>query len=223
MVGELIEARKQDLVRIMDVDTHFRRGTAVDIVTDASPYGLGAVLAIDGIPQEYLSVPTTAEDARQLGLELSRDSKCQQAFEALALLVALRTWRYHWATKRCVVHVRSDNMAALYTVTKMQPSGPSLMVVARELALDVADAVYDPQLVSHIPGVANLAADALSRKFDPNVRYTLPTILKGCVEVHPDDRTPQWWRSKVPRQSHNAETVVQNSPSAAEQPDSLFQ
>ena len=120
-------------------------------------------LSIDGTPTEYLAVPTTAEDAAHLGIELSRDSRCQQAFEALALLVALRTWSYHWSKSRCVVHVSSDNMSALYTVTKMQPSGPSLMVVAREFALDMADAVYDPQLVSHVPGVANLAADALSR------------------------------------------------------------
>ena len=95
------------------------------------------------------------------------------------------------------------------------------MVVARELALDIADSVYDPQLVSHVPGVANLAADALSRKYQPDKRFTLPTILKGCVEVHPAERTPQWWRSKVPRLRQVGQEVVPTV--HAEPPDSLFQ
>jgi len=36
-------------------------------------------------------VPTTADDAAQLNLWLTRDSECQQAFEALAMLIAVRT------------------------------------------------------------------------------------------------------------------------------------
>ena len=62
----------------------------IDITTDASPYGMGAFLCVGGKPVEYFAVATTAQDAKALGLVLSTDSKCQQAFEALALLVALR-------------------------------------------------------------------------------------------------------------------------------------
>ena len=37
-------------------------------------------------------------------------------------------------------------------------------VVAKELALDIAQGVYRPQLVQHVPGLANKSADALSRE-----------------------------------------------------------
>ena len=68
----------------LDVDMHFRRGTAVDITTDAIPHGLGAVLSKEGHPSGYRAVPTTAEDATPQGTKLSRDAWCQQACDALA-------------------------------------------------------------------------------------------------------------------------------------------
>ena len=131
-------------------------------------------------------------------------------------------WRYQWATRRCVIHVSSDNIAALSTVCKMQPSSPSLGVIARELSLDIADAIYDPQLVSHVPGVANLAADALSRLFQPGKRFSLPTILRHCKRVHPPDRTPQWWRSVVPRLRQQGSVEVPKDTVNA-LPDDAFQ
>ena len=117
----------------------------VDITVDASPGGIGAILSLDGVPREYFAVATTAEDAQHLGLEISRDSKCQQAFEALAMLIALRHWRYVWAHTRCCIRVKGDNMAAMALITKMQTYSQSLGVVAREMALDISDAVYEPQ------------------------------------------------------------------------------
>ena len=120
----------------MHVDSHYRRGTKVDIIVDASPWGIGGILSLDGVPCEFFAVATTAEDAARLGLELSHDSRCQQAFEALAMLIALRHWRYHWAHERCVIHVAGDNMAALAMITKMQPRGRSLpQVCARQSAV----------------------------------------------------------------------------------------
>ena len=96
-------------------------------------------------------------------------------------------------------------MGALATVCKMQPSSPTLGIIARELALDLADAIYDPQLVSHVPGVANLAADALSRFHQPGKRFVLPPILKDALEITVPPRPLSWWRSLVPRQSHLGE------------------
>ena len=46
-------------------------------------------------------------------------------------------------------------------VTKMKTHSQSLGVVAREMALDISDAVYEPQVASHVPGVANIAAVCL--------------------------------------------------------------
>eukprot|EP00959_Pyramimonas_sp_CCMP1952_P397671 8332867-Pyramimonas_sp.AAC.1 len=44
----------------------------------------------------------------------------------------------------------------------------SLGLIAREVALDVASAVYGPDVVEHVPGLANVAADTLSRRFAPD-------------------------------------------------------
>ena len=204
-IKAFLSGKRADVVKVYDVDSHFRRGTRVDIVTDASPFGLGAVLAIDGVPVEYFGIPTTAEDAQQMGLELTYTSECQQAFEALVILVALREWRHAWATTRCVLHVNSDNMAALAMMCKMQPHSPSLGVVAREVALDVADAVYDPQVATHVPGVANVCADELSRRYQPDRRFVLPALLCSCKEVKPVDRSPTWWRASLPRRGQGGE------------------
>ena len=189
-------------MRVMHVDAHYHRGVKVDIIVDASPWGIGGILSLDGHPCEHFAVATTHDDARHLGVEITRDSRCQQAFEALAMLIALRHWHYQWAHRRCVIHVSGDNMAALSMITRMQPHSYSLGVVARELALDIADAVYEPQLASHVPGVANIAADCLSRKFQPDKKFVLPEVLADSTEVHPAERNDAWWRMLTPRASH---------------------
>ena len=77
---------------MMHVEAHYRLGECIGITTDASPWGLGAFVSINGQPTEYFAVATKLEDAANLGIEFTQDSKVQQAFEALALLVALRMW-----------------------------------------------------------------------------------------------------------------------------------
>ena len=196
-ISTLLQEHNGDLVRPMDVDSHFRRGRKVEITTDASPYGIGGFICIDGQPVEYYAAPTTEDDANVLGVPFTHDSKCQQAFEALALLVALRLWRHHWAHVRCVVHVQSDNMAALSTICKMQTSSHALGIIAREIALDTADEIYEPQIASHVPGIANVVADTLSRRFDPAKVYSVPPPLAHAVEVQPEARTGGWWRTLV--------------------------
>ena len=89
-------------------------------------------------------------------------------------------------------------------VTRMQPHSYSLGVVARELALDISDAVYEPQVASHVPGVANVAADRLSRKFHPDVSFQLPAVLANSTEVFPAERNDTWWRSSPPQCNYSA-------------------
>ena len=204
-ISTFLNGKKGDLVRVMHVDAHYRRGVKVDIIVDACPRGMGGVLSLDGLPQEYFSIPTTAADAHRLGMELTTDSKCQQAFEALAMLIALRHWYYQWSHRRSVIHVHGDNMSALSMVTRMQPHSYSLGVVAWELALDISDAVYEPQVASHVPGVANVAADCLSRRFEPGKTFTLPPVLAKCTEVVPAERNDRWWRSSPPQYDYTWE------------------
>ena len=109
--------------------------------------------------------------------------------------MALRHWRYHWAHQRVVIHVNMDNIASLSMLCRMQPHFPTQGVVARELALDIADAIYQPTLASHIPGIANVAADMLSRRYQPGVHYKLPRYLGNAQEVVPAKRDKGWWRS----------------------------
>ena len=86
-------------------------------------------------------------------------------------------------------------MAALSTICKMQTSSPSLGVIAREIALDIADAIYEPQIATHVPGIANVVADILSRRYDPAKIYTVPPLLSKAIEVHPESRDGKWWRT----------------------------
>ena len=53
-------------------------------------------------------------------------------------------------------------------------SGAGTGAISRELALDMAEAVYRPGIGTHIPGVANVTADALSRLFGPDSKYSIP-------------------------------------------------
>ena len=112
--------------------------------------------------------------------------------EALAVLVALRIWKRVWSLGRATIRVATDNMAALATVCRMSAKSHSLSVVARELALDIADALYDPVVAEHIPGVANVTAAALSRRFDPRHKYEVPQILRNASEVRPPRRDDKW-------------------------------
>ena len=192
-----LAGHKGAIVRTMQVDSHFRRGVRIDITTDASPWGIGGFLCIDGVAAEYFYEPVTEEDARHIGVVLSRDSKCQQVFEALAILVALRLWRYYWSSQRVVLHVSTDNIAALSMICKMQPHSPTVGVIAREISLDVADAIYEPQVASHVPGISNIIADTLSRRYDPGKadNWKLPSELDDSTQGHPAKRTTKWWRS----------------------------
>ena len=92
--------------------------------------------------------------------------------------------------------IRSDNIAALSLLCKMSARSKPLGIIARELALDIAHACYVPEVVEHIPGISNIPADSLSRKFDPeHASFTIPAIL---ANIEPDVISPRgskWWRS----------------------------
>ena len=66
-------------------------------------------------------------------------------------------------------------------------------MIARELAIDVGNAAFRPDVVVHTPGVASQIADKLSRKYDPNFVYTLPPGLDQAVPVDPPPRGREWW------------------------------
>ena len=135
-------------------------------VVDASPWGLGAVLLEDGVVTEYLTDRITDEDCKILNLKVGSPDG-QQVLGALAMLVALWTWRARWQQWRSTVAVCGDNVTMLTMVLHFKGRSAALSTIARELALEVAEAAYRPMLAEHIPGVANVTADSLSRLHAP--------------------------------------------------------
>ena len=109
------------------------------------------------------------------------DCRGQQAWEALAMLVALRLWATTWLAGRVRLRVRGDSVALLTAVMHMKAAAASsTTLVAREVALDVAEAAYSPDVGSHLPGDANATADILSRRWDPSADdWKLPLALAG--------------------------------------------
>ena len=185
-----------NIVRDFHVDAYANNGLKVIIYVDASPYGLGGFLEIDGIPKSYFWDAISDLDCEFLEIEHNVGSKGQQTFEALCLLVTMRLWLPDLGTQRITVAVRSDNIAALYMVARMQPKSRSLGIIARELALDLASASYAPDFTQHVAGIANGVADTLSRKAQPGKSFQTPLYLKSALEVHPPTRVKSWWRSK---------------------------
>ena len=121
----------------------------------------------------------------------------QQAFEGLAILAALRLWSSVWSKRRCTLSVRSDSVSALTLLLRFKTVGDGPAVIARELALDVAAALYAPNVVKHLPGVANVVADVLSRWYEPGKPQQVPSLLRHAERCRCPARPEAWWRSRA--------------------------
>ena len=51
-------------------------------------------------------------------------------------------------------------------------------IIAREVAMIYATAAFQPRVVEHLPGITNVAADALSRLHEPGANYSIPESLQ---------------------------------------------
>ena len=161
------------------------------------PGGIGAVLIIDGWPSEYFHDAITPLDAEILHIIIG-ESSAQQAAEALGVLVALRLWAPLWKGKRINLSVKMDSVSALTILLKCKSAGEAPSVVAREVALDMASSIYIPNVMQHVPGVANVMADALSRWHDPGRQRQLPARLRGASLRIVAPRLRSWWRALSP-------------------------
>ena len=77
------------------------------------------------------------------------------------------------------LRVRSDSVSALMLVLNLKASGIGPGIIAREVALDIAESVYRPDFVQHVPGISNVICDALSRLHQPDAKKELPKALVG--------------------------------------------
>jgi len=84
----------------------------IQIVTDASPWRLGAVLVVHGNAQAYFAVLITTDGDEQLSIQIG-EAAGQQVAEALRVLVTLRQWTSVRKLSRCAFDVKSDSVSAL--------------------------------------------------------------------------------------------------------------
>ena len=166
----------------------------ITITWDASPFGMGGTLQQDGWIVEYFAIKI--DDLDQQILETpSGTHEGQQVWEALAGLISLRLWSKHWQGRRAKLQIRSDNVGALVMLAKLKGGSKQLALIAREYALDLGQAQWKPDVITHIPGIANVTCDQLSRKWDPSKTFQLPTCLKRAREVVPPTRNRSWWKT----------------------------
>ena len=154
------------LERNFNLRDYLGHGDRLEVGTDASPYGLGGWLAINGLIRKHFSSGIDACDRELFNLTVGA-CEGQQVLEALAILVAMRLW-FTSSEKRINLApvIRGDNMTALTLVLKMRPSTPELAIIARELAICFSSYSFLPA-VYHTPGIANMIPDQLSRLDDP--------------------------------------------------------
>ncbi|CAE7215243.1 Eef2k, partial [Symbiodinium sp. CCMP2456] len=144
------------------------RASTLEIVTDASPRGLGA--AERGLP------------------------KYNTLWEGLALLAAFRLWLpslAHGATFRA----KSDNLGVLFALSKGRAKSPELNVLAREIAYDKATRPYQVKGLVRLPGITNVQADALWRQFAPEAKDFPKELLGDLLSSVPSRvRPPKEYR-----------------------------
>ena len=136
------------------------------IVTDASPEGLGAVLAcvepgsLVFEPVAAMAVKVTEKDAADLGLQWGQSSP-QGPLEAAAVAVAINMWGDK--LRGSPVLLKSDSVVALATARKLSSGSPTLNCIGAYLAF-FCEMTNIPRIVGHhVPGVLNVEADWLSR------------------------------------------------------------
>ena len=197
------------LCRNYNLDDHFGSGQDVLICTDASTYAMGAVLVLQGNLMAYMSERITEKESELLHVRLL-DSRSQQCFEALVLLVALRLWHRHWINRRVRLTVRSDSVTALILALKLKAKSYGTGVIAREIALDLADSLYFPTLAERLPGTSNWLCDALSRPDE----HEIPGMLQTITRDQPLPRTLEYFRTlrspcKLLENKHLQHSVLQ--------------
>ncbi|CAK0895402.1 unnamed protein product, partial [Prorocentrum cordatum] len=146
-----LQQERGSIVRRFLVEAYTRRGPAVRMGFDASPWGLGGWLMLDEAFVAYFAAPVSGENVELLGIVVG-SAESQQILEDLAILAGMRVWKQHWCQVRSSCAVESDNIAALTMLSKLRAPSPALNHLAKELALDLGDTAFLPEELSHVPG-----------------------------------------------------------------------
>ena len=163
------------------------------LAVDASPWGMGGILVLNGSLHRYFKSDITSHDLSKFRATVG-ESAWNTVWEALALLIAFRLWLPLFPTN-VVVRCKSDSRAALGAILKLSTASRSLQPIVREIALDMAQGVYNVQLFQHIPGFTNVLPDALSRLSAPGeAGKPFPSRLQSIQESETPVRDSSFWR-----------------------------
>jgi hypothetical protein len=184
--------------RIYSIEEYYCATSWVQITWDASPWGMGAFLTVDGRVTEHFAIPISEQDEAILQAKAG-GCEGQQLWECLSGLIAMRLWAPYWRQRRVHLYLRGDNISSLVVFSTLKTHSGQLAIIAREFALDLGTASFKPEVVQHLPGVANVVADSLSRKFEPGRPYLHHPCLHASKEVEPPSRPVQWWKSLTER------------------------
>ena len=190
-----LEGTRGTLTRKYTLETWVNNAPNISITLDASPWGVGATLEIDHVIVAYLRSPLDRNDVELLGHPIG-EACGQQVWETLCALVALRAWKPYWRESRFVLLIRGDSVTMLTVVLHMRPSSksPGLGHLAREIALDMAEGCYQPEVrAHHVAGRSNVIADMLSRDFDKT--FVVPDVLAKAVFTAVPQRDRRWYRT----------------------------
>ena len=133
------------------------------------------------------------------------------AKEMVPIVVAAAIWGHHWSGKK--VLFRSDNSATVAAVQSGSARDPSLRHLLRCLFFIAATRQFDYS-ATHIPGVRNTAADALSRDRAHLLATLVPSAnsIPSFIPLSLQDlllRTDVSWTSTLWRESfiHSLDSV----------------
>ena len=109
-------------------------------------------------------------------------------------------------------------MASLVAMLSLRAKGAGPSLIARELALELGDGSFAPDLVEHLPGVSNPEADELSRRYDhAHQPWNLPQLFQGVPETVLPSRPRRWyWTLADPTGSPAAHTGTDGGEPATE-------
>ena len=170
--------------------THTDTPADIDLFTDASgSWGCGAVWS-----PHWFQAPWSSA-----WLEVNIATK-----ELVPIVLAAAIWGRQWAHKH--VRVWSDNMAVVHVLHSRTSKDSVIMHLLR--CLHFFTAQYDIKLkASHIVGVANVQADALSRNYLQVFKETNPEADKQATPIsemlwevvvsHQPDWLSQDWRRRL--------------------------
>ena len=129
-----LEMEGTGVIRTVPLSAYLESAAALTFVTDASPWGLGAVALRHGIPIRYLISDLTRHDYERYHHQ-EGEASGQQVWEALIILVAMRAWRDLWCEGKFTICLQGDNVTALLMALRLQSPPGGVKEVARELAL----------------------------------------------------------------------------------------